>query len=85
MGKYIVGSLWDARLRKALKNLDDAKDLLELACARIMGTQNPNFPDYDMEKGRGDRRALRFPDLNVRFIEKDEHVGDAGKQRANTI
>ncbi|KAK5651783.1 hypothetical protein OQA88_11650 [Cercophora sp. LCS_1] len=31
VGKYIVGSMWDASLRKALQRLDDAKDLLELA------------------------------------------------------
>jgi hypothetical protein len=31
VGKYVVGSVWDGSLRKALKRLDEAKDLLELS------------------------------------------------------
>lgn len=31
VGKYIVGSVWDGTLRKALQRLDEAKDLLELS------------------------------------------------------
>ncbi|KAK3989426.1 ankyrin repeat-containing domain protein [Cladorrhinum sp. PSN332] len=37
LGKYVVGKVWDGRLRKALKSLDDAKDLLELCMCADQG------------------------------------------------
>jgi hypothetical protein len=31
VGKYVVGKLWDRKLDKSLKKLDEAKQLLELS------------------------------------------------------